>query len=116
MFCFNGKCKLFKVDFNRFVDHHANYYDTHLQLLPFGEANYPPVPDAPIDIPPTIHQMFALAEKLSSNIPFLRVDFYDVNNRIYFGELTFYPASGLGRFTVGEWDIRLGDLIDLNHI
>lgn len=113
LFCFNGKCQFFKIDFGRFVDHHANYYDTNLRLLPFGEPQYPPILDAPIDIPPTIHEMFALAENLSVGIPFLRVDFYDVDGRIYFGELTFYPASGMGGFEPKEWDERIGDMITL---
>lgn len=41
--------------------------------------------------------MIVCAEKLAENIPFVRVDFYDVNGQVYFGEITFYPASGLGK-------------------
>ena len=58
--------------------------------------------------------MICLAEKLSRDISFLRVDFYVVNNRIYFGELTFYPASGFGEFIPNEWDEKLGDMIRLH--
>jgi hypothetical protein len=60
--------------------------------------------------------MMLLAEKLSKNLPFLRVDFYEINNKIYFGELTFYPASGFSKFEPDEWDEKLGNLIDLNLV
>ena len=112
-FCFNGKAEFFKIDFGRFVDHHANYYDTNMNMLPFGEADFLPIPDAPIRIPDTISKMLAMAEKLSSGIPFLRVDFYEVDGRIYFGELTFYPASGMGQFAPPQYDTILGRKIEL---
>lgn len=113
-FCFNGKVKCFKVDFDRFIEHHANYYDREKNILPFGEADYPPVYDRELKLPSTIDKMIQLAEVLSSNTSFLRVDFYDVDGKIYFGELTFYPASGMRPFTSKEWDKKLGDWISLN--
>ena len=57
--------------------------------------------------------MISLAEKLSQNEPLLRVDFYNVNGKIYFGELTFYPASGMGGFEPVEWDYKFGEWIVL---
>ena len=95
------------------MEHHANYYDTDMNLLPFGEADLLPIPDAPIRIPDTISKMLSMAEKLSADIPFLRVDFYDVDGRIFFGELTFYPASGMGKFVPEEYDTVLGREIEL---
>ena len=59
-------------------------------------------------------KMLEIAGKLSKGVPFLRVDLYNLEGRIYFGELTFYPAAGLGYFTPEEWDLRLGKLIKLN--
>ena len=50
-------------------------------------------------MPSNIDIMIDFAEQLSRNIPFLRADFYDVDGKTYFGELTFYPASGFGKFT-----------------
>ena len=107
-FCFNGKAKVFKVDFDRFTDHFANYYDIEGNLMPFGEAQYPPRPDRMINLPSNLERMIELAEILSKNIRFLRVDFYNVNNRILFGELTFSPDGGMGRFTSADWDRTLG--------
>lgn len=57
--------------------------------------------------------MIEFAEKLSTGIPFLRADFYDVNGQVYFGEMTFFPASGMGEFVPQEWDLKLGEWIKL---
>ncbi len=57
--------------------------------------------------------MIQLAEKLSVEQSFLRVDFYNINGLIYFGELTFYPASGMGTFTDENIDLQLGSYLKL---
>lgn len=112
-FCFGGVCKCLKVDFDRFVEHRANYYDPQGNLLDLGEKICPPNKDKVIVLPDNKEKMLQLAEKLSTNIPFLRVDFYDVNGKIYFGELTFFPASGWGEFTDEKWDYKLGEWVKL---
>lgn len=112
-FCFNGEPKCFKIDFDRFIGHRANYYDIEGKLLPFGESNVLPDHTRDIAMPRKLKEMLELARKLSEGIPFLRVDFYEVGDRIYFGELTFYPASGLGPYTDEEWDLKLGSWIKL---
>ena len=115
-FCFNGVVKMFKVDFDRFTNHRANYYDEKGHILPFGEKYLPPDFDRDIEIPASIPQMIELAQVLSKGIPFVRVDFYDVNGRIYFGELTFYPASGFGPFTSNDADLEVGSWLQLPEI
>ena len=112
-FCFNGKVKFFKVDFGRFVEHHANYYSTEGELLGFGEQGLDPDPNYPIELPKNLKEMIALAEKLSVNVPFLRVDLFNVNGNIYFGELTFYPASGMLPWTSEEADKEIGIYLKL---
>lgn len=112
-FCFNGKVKCFKVDFDRFVNHRANYYDLDCGLLPFGEASYPPNPTKKLKMPENINDMVAIAEKLSKGLPFIRVDLYNVSGRIYFGELTFFPASGFGQFVPRSGDVFLGEALKL---
>lgn len=112
-FCFNGKVKLFKIDFNRMVDHHANYYNCQAELQPFGEVAYWPDSNAQVEIPDQLDKMIKLAEKLADGQPFLRVDFYYVNGQIYFGELTFFPASGLSRWTTSDADALLGSWMDI---
>lgn len=113
-FCFNGEPKFLKVDFGRFIEHHANYYDLEWNLLPFEETDAPRNPEHEEIKPDNFGQMIEFARKLSQGHKFLRVDLYNVNGKIYFGELTFYPASGLGTFNPQEWDWKLGDMLQLN--
>lgn len=112
-FCFNGICKFFKIDFNRYVEHHANYYDRDLKLLPFGENACPPIFNKSLFIPDNINEMIRLAEVVANENPFVRVDFYNVNGRIYFGEITFFPDSGVGVLNPIEWDAKIGSYINL---
>lgn len=106
--------KFFKVDFGRFIEHRANYYTPDCHLLPYGEVVCPPGSDAKVDIPSNISEMVEIAEKLSAGIPFLRVDLYNLNGRIYFGELTFFPASGLSKWTDDKWDYEIGEMLKIN--
>lgn len=112
-FCFNGKVRFFKVDFGRFVEHHANYYSPEGELLEFGEQGLEPDPNYPIELPNNLKEMITLAEKLSANEPFIRVDLFNVNGKIFFGELTFYPASGMGRFTPDKSDLEIGNYLQI---
>ena len=112
-FCFNGKVKCYKIDLDRFVEHRANYYDDNNRLLKFGEKVCPPDFNRNVEIPKTIEKMKELARQLSQDIPFVRVDFYDVDGKIYFGEITFFPGAGFGKFIPEEYDKVLGDLITL---
>lgn len=112
-FCFNGEPRFLKVDFGRFSEHRANYYDLNWNLLPFGEEAFPPDYEKTLRCPVNFEKMIDLARILSEGQKFLRVDFYNVCGKIYFGELTFYPASGMGKFTLPEWDVRVGELIKL---
>lgn len=112
-FCFNGKVRFFKIDFGRFIDHHANYYSPSGQLLPFGESDFPPVPEHIEAIPDNLSLMIAIAENLSAGMPFLRVDLYNVGGKIYFGEMTFFPAGGLGKFIPERSDLEIGQMLNL---
>lgn len=112
-FCFNGKVKFFKVDFGRFTSHRANYYTREKKLLPWIESNFPPDPQINHHFPENFDEMIAIAEKLSDNLPFLRVDLYNVNGKILFGEMTFYPASGMEEFKPNGVDIEIGDMLTL---
>lgn len=115
-FCFNGIVKFFKIDFDRFVSHRANYYDKSGKLLHFGEAICPPDFNKKLAMPLNLKKMIEFAEILSKKFPFLRVDFYEIDGKIYFGELTFFPASGFGKFIPEEWDKKIGDMLDLSMV
>lgn len=112
-FCFNGVPKFLKVDFGRFKEHHANYYDLDWNLLPFGEVVCPPDFSHKETQPDNFDKMVENAQKLSSGHYFVRVDLYNVDGRILFGELTFFPASGFGKFMPQEWDEKIGAFLHL---
>lgn len=112
-FCFGGEVRCFKIDFDRATGHRANYYTPDGELMRFGETICPPDYDRKIDMPTSLEKMIEFAKKLSEGIPFVRVDFYEVNGHILFGELTLFPASGFGRFTDTVWDYRLGEWLVL---
>lgn len=115
-FCFGGKVRCFKVDFGRAAgEHRANYYSPQGELQPFGEQVCPPDTTKDITLPGNLQEMIEIAEKLSSSVDraFLRVDLYNTGSRVYFGELTYYPAGGYGKFIPEEWDMTLGSWIEL---
>lgn len=63
--------------------------------------------------PPRWNEMLDVAKKLSNGFPFVRVDLYNIEGKIYFSELTFYPSCGWDRYLSEEWDIKLGNMYDL---
>lgn len=113
LMCFNGKVRCSFVCSNRNAKHGlcVNFYDTEWNPMPF-ERHYPKNPRE-ISKPSQYDKMVELAEKLSKNIPFVRMDFYQKGEQVYFGELTFYPGSGGEEFTPASWDIELGHWLKL---
>ena len=107
-FCFNGKCRFFKVDFNRFINHQANYYWPGGDMIDVIEEKFRTDKSHRLQEPHILSNMMALAEKLSEGFPFVRVDMYNIGERIIFGELTFYPGSGYGYFTPDSFDYEFG--------
>ena len=107
-FCFNGNAKAMFVSKGRSY----NYYDMEFHKLPF-EWGGPNFTDT-IEKPEGWLEMISLAEKLSKPAPQLRVDFYYVEGRVLFGELTFFTASGFDIFYPSEWDSVMGDWIEIS--
>ena len=99
-------------DFNRFVNHRRNIYFADWSLAPF-EYGYPTDTNVKIPRPVCLDKMLDLAKKLSKDIPFVRVDFYVIYDKIYFGELTFYPEAGIGKFNPDIWNIKLGECLKI---
>ena len=104
-FCFKGKPYCVQVDRGRYEDHRQNYYDLDWKSLGV-HCTYPegPLVDQPIHF----EEMKQVASKLSEEFPFVRVDLYNIQGKIYFGELTFYPSSGYGKFHPDSFDMELG--------
>lgn len=104
-FCFGGKPYSVQVDMGRFEGHRQNFYDMQWRTLgvhctyPEGEG---------VTEPQIFDEMKSLASQLSSDFPFVRVDLYNVEGKVYFGELTFYPSSGYGKFHPDGFDFELG--------
>ena len=69
--------------------------------------------DVPPQKPEKFEEMKRLAAELSKGTPQLRVDFYEVDGKVYAGEMTFYTAAGMGNFEPAEWDEILGSWIEL---
>ena len=113
-FCFNGRVKFFKIDFDRFYKHRANYYTINKKILPFGEKQYPPQIDKKINMPNNLTKMIEIAEHLSQTIDFVRIDFYEIDSKIFFGEITFYPSSGFDKIEPEEWDKKIGDMLEIS--
>lgn len=66
-----------------------------------------------IEKPKELEKMLELSKIISKNIPFVRTDFYVINGKVYFGEITFYPSAGFAKFEPNEWDLELGTWLKL---
>ena len=81
-------------------------------FAPFERTDYKPFEQLP-EKPVNLKKMIEIAEKFSSKIPFLRVDLYEIDGNVYFSEFTFSPCAGMMPFSPKDWDIRLGNLLQL---
>jgi len=110
--CFGGKVKCCFVGSDRFSEKglHTSYFDRDWNPLPFTR-HYPRRDDIPK--PGKLEQMIELAERMSKDIPFVRIDFYIINDEIYFGEYTFFPGCGFLEFNPDKWDYVLGEWLQL---
>ncbi len=108
--CFNGKVAFIQVDLDRFTGHKRNLYDPDWTFIDCA-WKYENGPDIPA--PPKFDEMKALAETVAQDFRLVRVDFYNIEGDIYFGELTFHPEAGVGPFSPPEWDRRFGEQLTL---
>lgn len=116
--CFHGKVEFIQLDLNRFTNHMRNMYDRNWTLLPFNWCNFidgkPKLENGGhVDKPKCLREMIIIAEKLSEAFKYVRIDLYEFNNRVYFGEVTFHPCSGAKVIHPEEWDYKFGEMIDL---
>lgn len=113
-FCFNGEPKMLFIATDRENPNEEtkfDFFDMDFNLLPFtnGHEHAAKTPTKPKGF----DTMVELARKLSEGIPHVRVDFYDINGQVYFGELTFFHWSGFVPFEPKEWDYKIGELLAL---
>ena len=115
-FCFNGKVEFIQANKGRDTTNHAqNFYDVDWRILPFGK-DLVPRPDITIPRPMCIERMIEISTNLAADFPFVRVDLYEVKGRVIFGEMTFFPKSGLPDFIPIEYDSIIGDLLTLPDV
>lgn len=113
-FCFNGEPMYCQVIRDRHTKETIDFYDMEWNHMPFVGLN--PVARnglTPVARPKHLDEMAEICKKLSKDIPFSRIDLYIINDKEYFGEVTFYPYGGMGVFTPNDWNTRIGDLIHL---
>ncbi len=115
-FCFNGMVELLYIS----DDSHTNYqkiafFDKNFNKLDCKRKDYNDFKQLP-NKPKNFEKMKTFSSILSRNIPHVRVDWYEINGKLYFGELTFYTCSGFIPFEDKEWDKKLGDLISLDKV
>lgn len=112
IYCFDGNPYMVCVISNRTIQPYLTFLDPNWNKL-VVKQRYPNHPSIPCK-PKELNRMMSMAEQLSSGIPFLRVDFFeDKNKRLYVGEMTFTPSSGLIRFEPDEFDYELGEKLVL---
>ena len=116
-YCFNGEPKFCQVIQGRTSKENIDFFDIEWKhqvfvgLNPYAK-NSKTIPQRP----QKLHRQIDIARALSKSIPFSRIDLYETANQVLFGEITFYPLSGLGLFRPLDYDLRLGELIDLSKI
>lgn len=115
-FCFNGNPVYCQVIGSRSTTETIDFYDMEWKHMEFRGLNILcNNADILLPKPDNFEGMKKLACKLSVGFPFVRVDLYDTGNNIYFGELTFYPASGFGHFIPDYWDKKIGQLLEMQE-
>lgn len=105
-FCYSGEPKYIIVDVDRYIGHKRNFYDTNWNNLHI--VSDCPAADREIEKPENFEEMLKIASKLSEDFPYARVDLYNIDGKIYFGEITFYPWSGYVQFEPDSYDYEFG--------
>lgn len=111
---FGGTPQFILVCSQRFSEEglHEDFYNTSWERLDLKRPARPCTEEGKSE-PSELRKMLAFSSELSKNIPFARTDFYQVNGKLYFGEITLFPASGFEKFEPELWDRKLGDWVKL---
>lgn len=112
-FCFNGEPRYCQVVTGRNDKEAFDMFDLQWKHIPLREPKKYPNASFSIEKPESLDKMVDFAKRLSKDIPFVRIDFYNIHGHVYFGEITFFPTSGMGGFSPEIWDYKFGELIQL---
>lgn len=110
-YCFNGVPKIMYISKDHGKEPRTDFFDMEFNHLPIRILD--PHAEVTPQKPEQFDRMKTFAERLSADIPFLRVDFYEVNGKLYVGELTFFDGSGFDLIEPEEWDKKMGTWIEL---
>lgn len=109
-YCFNGVPAIMQLEVGRFTEHNTrNFYDMDWKLLPFGKE-LPHDPNIKVEKPEMFEKMKKIAADLCKPFQYVRVDLYQVGGKVYFGELTFFPAGGAPDFVPSVYDAIVGKM------
>ena len=111
-FCFDGQPRFLQIDLDRGEMDYRCYYDLNWTKLPFTtERNT--FYEGELPRPENFEEMVSVATRLAADFPFVRVDLYNIDGRVLFGEMTFYPADGRKEFIPQEYNRIIGDYLTL---
>lgn len=111
IFMFNEKLAYFLICSDRNTNLKFTFFDKNgkfINMTQDGEPN-----DKKLSLPDNYKEMVAMAKRISKGTIESRIDFYDINGKIYFGEITFFDSAGFGKFEPNEWDKKIGDMLKL---
>lgn len=113
--CFNGEPKFVLLCQDRYAEGGLteDFYTTDWQLMPVRRPNHPNS-NTLVAKPDELGSILELSKTLSKDIPFVRVDFYIIDHRVYFGEMTFSPAGGMTPFVPDSYDTLFGNWINFH--
>lgn len=116
-YCFNGTPRYLYVSTG--MENHetarVSFVDMNWEFANFGRTDYKPLEELPPK-PDKFEEMTGIARTLSKDIPFLRVDLYEINGKVYFGELTFTPCAGMMPFDPPSADLEIGKMLDISYL
>lgn len=107
MMFFNGKFKLLWIDKDRYTNHHRGFWNENLEFMSDIYSDHDTF-STPPELPDNIMEMVSIGEKLAKDFPYARIDLYNVEGKVVFGEITFYPWSGYVKFHPDNFDFQLG--------
>ena len=114
-YCYNGYADAVMICVDRQIgDPKFYFFDKEWNLKRYNKRGKEASADFTLPKPDGVDKMFELASVLSKDIPYARVDFYNINGKIYFGEITFFPASGFDKNRLPESDLLFGDMINVS--
>ena len=112
--CFNGEPKFMQFAILKGRQNYMTLLDFDWNLMPFQRTDFNRILQDEIPSKPkNLELMIELARELSKDFSFVRVDFYNLNGKIFIGELTFSPSAGFFKYDPPEWNLKLGELLKL---